>query len=141
MSTTHLDSQSANPAVELIRQCFEAYGRGDIPSFIAAVAEDCVWSGSMAPGVPYAGEFHGPAGAAKFFDAIGAHVEVQVFEMSRYVGDGEWVIAMGHWAGVVRKTGRRYESRLALAFQVRHGKIVRFTGYEDTGLITAALRG
>jgi ketosteroid isomerase-like protein len=141
MNATQVEQDAAHPAVELIRQCFDAYSRGDIPFFVAAVADECSWSGSMAPDVPYAGRFTGSAGAAKFFEAIGTHLEVKVFDVNHYVSEGEWVVAMGSWAGVVRKTGRSYDSRVALTFQVRNGRIIRFVGYEDTGLMAAAVRG
>lgn len=128
-----------NP-VEVIRQCFEAFKQGDIPFFVGAVAEGCPWSGSMAPDIPYAGQFAGPSGAAEFFDALGRNLDVTSLDIERYIGDGEHVVVIGGWSGVSRNTGRHYNSRLALYFQVRNGKIVRFVGHEDTALMAAAVR-
>ena len=95
----------------------------------------------MAPDIPYSGQFTGPTGATKFFEAMGSNVDVKAFDVERYIGEGEHVVAMGAWSGVSRKTGRGYSSRLALYFQVRSGKIVRFLGHEDTALMAAAVRG
>ena len=128
-------------AVTLIRSCLDAFNRGDIPTFLAAVADDCQWSGSAAPDLPYSGSFTGPGGAAKFLEAIGSNLDVTRFEFDRYVGDGDEVVALGRWGGTVKANGRPYDSRLALRFQVRDGKIARFVGYEDTALVASALRG
>lgn len=95
----------------------------------------------MSPDIPYSGRFTGPKGATKFFEAIGGNIDVKVFDIEHYIGDGEHVVAMGAWSGVARTTGRGFDSRLALYFQVRGGKIVRFLGHEDTGVTAAALRG
>src|SRR5262245_310467 len=127
-------------AVTLVRHCLDAFTRGDIPFFLSAIAEDCPWSWSMSAEIPYAGQFTGPAGAKAFMEAIGAHLDIKAFEFERFVGDGEHVVALGHWSGAARQTGREFDARLALYFQVRNGKIVRAMGHEDTAVTAAALR-
>src|SRR5438093_11734520 len=116
--------------VELVRQCLEAFKRGDIPLFLSVVAENCQWSGSTSPDIPYCGQFTGPQGAMKFFEAIGGNLDIKAFDIERYVGDGEHVVAIGTWSGLARKTGRHFTARLALYFQVRDGKIIRAMGHE-----------
>jgi ketosteroid isomerase-like protein len=127
-------------AVDLIRRCLDAFSAGDIPFFLSKVADDCTWSGSTSPEVPYAGQFTGPAGAGQFLDAIVGALDIKVFEFERLIGDGEHVVALGHWSGVARQTGRGFSARLALYFQVRDGRIVRTLGHEDTAVTAAALR-
>ena len=140
MSTVHAEPTTTS-AVETVRRGLEAFLKGDVPYILERIAEDCQWSGSMGPDVPFAGQFTGPQGALKFLEAIGANLEVKTFEFDRYVYDGEHVVALGHWSGVVRKNGKDYDARLALYFQVRNGKFLRFVGYEDTAILAAAVRG
>jgi hypothetical protein len=140
MSTVHSEPTAAS-AVETVRQGLEAFLKGNVPYILERVAEDCEWSGSMGPDVPFAGQFTGPQGALKFIEAIGANLDVRTFEFDRYVAEGEHVVALGHWSGVVRKNGKGYHARLALYFHVRHGKFLRFVGYEDTAVLSAAVRG
>lgn len=140
MSTVHAE-QTTTSSVETVRRGLEAFLKGDVPYILERIAEDCQWSGSMGPDVPYAGQFTGPQGALKFLEAIGANLDIQTFEFDRYVGDGEHVVALGRWSGIVRKNGKPYDSRLALAFQVRDGKFLSFVGYEDTAIMAAAVRG
>jgi len=140
MNTANAE-QTTTSSVETVRQGLDAFLKGDVPSILQLVAEDCPWSGSMGPDVPFAGQFTGPQGALKFLEAIGASLDIKAFEFDRYVGDGEHVVALGHWSGIVRANGKPYDARLALYFQVRDSQIVRFVGYEDTAILAAAVRG
>ena len=81
--------------VDIVRQCLDAFKRGDVPFFLAHVADDCQWSGSTSPDIPYTGQFTGPKGVTKFFDAIGGNLDIKVFDVERYVADGEHVVASG----------------------------------------------
>ena len=128
-------------AQKLVASVLDAYNRGDIAFIQARIAADCPWSGSLSPEVPYGGQFTGPAGAAKFFESIGTNIDVKIFEVERYVSEGEHVVALGNWSGVARKTGGSYSARFALYFQARGGKIIRFTGHEDTAVTAIAFRG
>jgi ketosteroid isomerase-like protein len=139
MSPVHAEQITTSP-VETVRRGLDAFLKGDVPYILERIAPDCQWSGSMGPDVPYAGQFTGPQGALKFLEAINANLDIKTFAFDRYVADGEHVVALGNWSGVVRKTGKSYDARLALYFQVREGKFLRFTGYEDTAILAAAVR-
>ncbi|MGH3693740.1 MAG: nuclear transport factor 2 family protein [Pseudonocardiaceae bacterium] len=114
---------------ELIKQTYEAFGRGDIPAVLDNVAEDVEWS---APGtLPQGGYFHGKSGVAEFFQGIGGAwqslgLDVEVVSEA----GGELVV------GIVRGDGTLYDGTensygAVHVFTVRAGKIARFREYTD----------
>ena len=128
-------------ARNLIESLVAAFKRGDIAFILAHVAEDCSpFRETRAPELPYAGEFRGRAGTAKFFDAMLGALEPNRLHIDRWVCEGEDVVAMGAWGGKARATGKLFESHLALYFRVRDGKVVEFRGHDDTAVAAAALR-
>jgi uncharacterized protein len=128
-------------AGKLIESLVAAFKRGDIAFIIAHVAEDCAPFREMqAPELPYAGEFKGRAGASAFFEAMLNVLEPNRLDIDRWVCEGEDVVAIGSWGGKARATGKSWESRIALYFRVRGGKIIDFRGHDDTAVTAAALR-
>ena len=50
-------------SADLVRSIYEAFGRGDVPGVLGAMAEDIEWH--EAEGMPYGGVHHGPNGVAQ----------------------------------------------------------------------------
>ena len=126
---------------KLIETLCNAFRRGDIAQIVAHFAEDCPLRETQAAELPYAGGYKGPAGAQKFFDAMLTALEPQRLDVDHWVCAGEDVVAIGSWGGKARRTGKRWDSDLALYFRVRDGKIIDFRGHDDTAVTAAALRG
>jgi ketosteroid isomerase-like protein len=129
-------------ARKLIESLVTAFNRGDVAFILAHVAEDCSpFRETRAPELPYAGEFKGRSGATAFFNAMLGVLEPNRLDIDRWVCEGEDVVAIGSWGGKARATAKSWESRLALYFRVRDGKIIDFRGHDDTAVTSAALRG
>jgi ketosteroid isomerase-like protein len=66
---------SSQTNLELVRSLYAAFGRGDIPAIIAALAGHATWTvHGPANLVPTFGTFHGPAGVTRFFGLVGEHL-------------------------------------------------------------------
>jgi uncharacterized protein len=129
-------------ARQLIEALVTAFNRGDVAFILAHVCEDCApFRETRAPELPYAGEFKGRAGATAFFDAMLGVLEPNRLDIDRWVSEGEDVVAIGAWGGKARATNKSWESRLALYFRVRDGRIIDFRGHDDNAVTAAALRG
>lgn len=130
-----MNQQNANIAV--IQKVYADFSRGDIESILNQLADDVVWEQPNQPAIPYGGKRHGRESVRQFFAAV-AEVEVREFAPVEYLASGDRVVAIGHWAGTVRRTGKSFRSAWAMAWTVTDGKIRRFTAYEDTAAIVAA---
>ena len=71
--------------LQTVRDCYEAFGRGDIPFILSCCADDIDWQSSDSPEIPYAGRYRGPAGVAEFFHTIVAALEVKSFQPSTFI--------------------------------------------------------
>ena len=127
-------------ARKLIESLVAAFNRGDIAYILEHFSEECPLRETQASELPYAGTFKGRSGAIKFFDAMLGVLEPQRLDIDLWVCEGEDVVAMGSWGGKARKTGKSWDSHLALYFRVRDGKVVDFRGHDDTAVTAAALR-
>lgn len=126
--------------LKTVQSIFEAFGRGDVPAVIGALAEDVRWTVPGPPTVPHFGERRGHQGALEFFAKLGEAVEFTEFEAREYVAQGDDVVVLGGERGRVRATGREFAQEWALVFTLRGGKVTRFRGYEDTAAVAEAFR-
>ncbi len=115
--------------VELIKQTYEAFGRGDIPAVLDNVAEDVQWS---APGtLPQGGQFQGRSGVREFFQGLGGAWQSLALYVETVSEAGEDLVV-----GIVRADGTLYDGSsnsygAVHVFTVRAGKIVHFREYTD----------
>ena len=126
--------------VKLIRDCFEAFGRGDAGFIVARVAKDVDWRHTGGSEIPYGGAYNGRDGVGDFFARIGAAVDVLTWEPQHVLPAGDEVVATGHWTGKAKPTGRTFAADWAMVFGVRNGEITSFRVVEDTAKVAAAFR-
>jgi hypothetical protein len=129
-----------NDNVKLIQDVYAAFGRGDIETITAKIADNADWRGPPNKDLPYSGTFKGPSGAAKFFDKIASSLRVTAWEPQAYVASGDEVMTTGSWSGVALATGKSFTSIWAMRFTVKGGKITYFQPYEDSATTLAAFR-
>jgi uncharacterized protein len=127
--------------IKTIRDCYEAFARGDIPFILGCCAADVDWQSSDSPEIPYSGRYRGPAGAAQFFQKIAAALDIKAFQPSTFMASGNEVMTTGSWSGIAKSTGKTFMAQWAMRFVFdRNGKVTLFRPYEDTAQIAAALR-
>jgi hypothetical protein len=134
-------SMSTSTPAETVKSMYAAFGRGDVPAILENVADDVEWRVPGPSGVPWFGARRGRDGAASFFQAIGASVEMRKFEPRSIVSEGDRVATTVQIEYVVRKTGRAVSQEMAHLWEFRGGKVARFTSFEDTAQIGAAVAG
>src|SRR6476659_24867 len=119
--------------VQVIRDVFDAFGRGDPASIVASVSPDVYWCHPGGPEVPYAGGYRGREGVSQFFARIGQSVEVTRWEPKHVLAAGrDEVVATGAWSGIAKPTGRTFASDWGMVFGLRDGRITSFRVVEDT---------
>jgi len=117
--------------VQIVKDAFAAFGRGDVQGLLALFAEDIEW---IIPGEgwPLAGTYRGHAGVADFFRKLSEMLEISIFELREFVARGDRVLVVGFSTGRVKATNRKSEGHWVIAFTVLNGKVTNVREYLDT---------
>lgn len=129
-----------NENVRTVEGIFESFGRGDVPSVLAALSEDVEWFIPGPAEVPYAGLRRGRDEVRQFFSALGGAVDFERFEPREYVVQNDVIAVVGFERGRVKATGKVFDNPWTMIFKLRGGRVTYFRGYEDTAAVAAAFR-
>jgi ketosteroid isomerase-like protein len=126
---------SEHENTKAVQEAYAAFGRGDVKDILSRLSDDIDWEGVVGagPNVPTRGHRRGHAQVEQFFKQLAESVDFKQFEPREFVAQGDKVVALGHYEGVAKKTGRAF-----MVFTVRGGKVSRFREYADVVAITAA---
>ena len=127
--------------IELVRQAYAAFGKGDVPGLLRLFAGDVVWHFPECAEIPWAGTFRGHEGVGQFFGTLAQTAHLEALEPRNFFAQGDKVVVLGHERLRIKSTNRSYESHWAHWFTVGGGKIAEFREYTDTAAIAGGLRG
>jgi ketosteroid isomerase-like protein len=128
-------------SLAIVQDAYAAFGRGDIPAILDALADDVAWELVGEEGAfPTFGKRRGKAGALAFFQALGGGQDFSVFSPDAFHVAGDTVFVQGHETFKVIATGKTVSTDWMHVFAVRDGKIAAFREFTDTGAILAAAR-
>lgn len=123
--------------VQIVRDGYADFLSGNIPGVLDRFAEEFTFTTPGAPEVPYAGTKRNRDELAAFFRDLNETVNITSFEPREYFANGDRVIAIGRYAGEVRRSGRSFDSGWAMAWTVRDGKVVAFEEFSDPSALKA----
>lgn len=131
-----------NENVQVVKDAYAAFQRGDMDALFALFAEDIRW---QTPGpqdvIPYAGERRGHEGLRQFFAQLEAAEEITSFEPREFIAQGDRVVALGRYAARLKSNGNTVDSEWVHVHTVRDGKIREFVEFYDTARVVEAYRG
>jgi ketosteroid isomerase-like protein len=125
--------------IDIAKSCYAAFGRGDIATILAAMADDIEWT-TPGDGIPTSGTRKGPAEVARFFEIVADTWNFTAFEPREYVASGDTVVAIGSYAAVALPTGRTAGSEWTMVWKFRDGKVAYFREYTDTEAMASAVK-
>lgn len=128
---------STQESVQVVKDGYAAFGRGDIAGLLALLAEDVEWHIPGA-GLPLAGTYRGHDGVAKFFQKLSEETEILDFQPREFVADGDRVLVVGSERVKVRATNRTVDLDWIMSFTMRNGKVTNFREYTDTKALADA---
>jgi predicted dehydrogenase/ketosteroid isomerase-like protein len=123
---------------ELVKSLYAAFGRGDIATIMAHIADDVVWVQEAPAEIPWAGAMFGPAEVKYFFDGLGRTCTDVMLDMTVFVEEGDKVASFGRFAATIN--GRRVATPVAHLFVIRDGKVVQYRNFTNTAAIITAHR-
>ena len=123
--------------LQLVKEGYAAFGRGDLPGLLSLLAEDVVWD-VPGEGLPIAGTYRGRDGVASFFEKLRQEADILEFQPREFLADGDRVLVVGWERMKVKATGRGAEIDWVMTFTLRNGKIAAFRQYTDTKAIADA---
>lgn len=126
--------------VNAVRGMYEAFGRGDIQTVIAALHPQVEWWEAenfiYADGNPYTGP---QAVLEGVFIPIAQEWDGFAVRPKEILDAGETVIGHGYYSGTYKKNGERVRAQFAHFFTFRDGKVAKFQQYTDTSQFLQAV--
>ena len=128
--------------VDLIRNLYVAFARGDGPTVIAGMDPAIVWS--EAENFPYADHnpYVGPAavGEGIFFRLATEWDNFQALP-AEFLGAGDTVVVLGRYQGTYKATGSPLDAQFAHIWRLRDAKVTAFNQYTDTAQAVRVVHG
>jgi uncharacterized protein len=135
-----MSTQVATANAVITREMFNSFLRGDIPSILRQLDENCEWNAMGAPLLPPAGKYIG-SGIGLFFTKLNEEFEFPTFDVQNiYEVNDTDVISTGRMVVRSRKTGKAAESPFMMLSRFRNGKTIYFQDYLDSAAIAQTLK-
>jgi hypothetical protein len=142
-STGRAGTTTGNAAT--VVELYDAFGRGDVPVFLARLADGVAWEDwrdnwAQRAGIPTMTRRTGPAEVADFFTIVGTWT-LHDFSVLDVIGDGSQVVAEVQVEFTLPNGGRFADEEVHLWTFDESGRVIRFRHYLDTAKHIAASHG
>jgi len=125
--------------LDVVRQGYEAFGRGDINALIQLLDEQVRWVSPGPPELATSGQRTGHQAVAEFFGTVNEVFDIQRFEPREFIAQGDRVVVLGSETARVRSTGTVVDLDWVHVFGLRNGKVTAFQEFFDTAAVVAAM--
>jgi ketosteroid isomerase-like protein len=124
---------------EIISGAYAAFARGDVPAVLGVFDPKIEWRD--ADGFPNGGTYIGSDAVLNgVFMPLVADWDGFTVAADELVSNGDRVIALGHYTGTNKKTGKSIDVPFAHAWRFKDGKATHFQQYTDTYLVQEAMK-
>lgn len=134
--------------ITVIQEIYAAFGRGDLDTILAAVADEPDWGFDVpehvpgAKAVPFLCNLTTKTDVAEiYFGSVVREMEFHAFVPRSFLADGDDVVTVIDLDFTVRSTGRRIQGQEVHHFTLTDGKIVRYRPFLDTATFIEAFGG
>ncbi len=131
-------SQQEN--LRIVKEIYDAVGRGDVTAILDRVCDDVDWSAEAASdAAPWYGRRTGKTGVASFFRDLAENIEITEFAPHSFAAGDDDVHLLVRWTFRSALTGRQASMTMHHYWRIRDGKIGHFRGSEDSEQTARAL--
>lgn len=122
---------------DTVRQFYELASKGESP--LELMREDIEWT-LLGPKehIPYVGTYVGKEGYMQWLQIFLANVEILEFPVHEIIEDGDMIVALGFEKIRVRSTGRECSYNWAHYWNLKDGKLAKYTEFIDTAAVMLA---
>ena len=136
--TPPADTGEADLAV--VQGMYDAFAVGDVPTVVAAMADDIVWNEAenfpYADGNPYVGS---QAIVEGVFGRIVTEWEYWGLDLQDTIQDGNRIAIFGRYNAKHNESGKTIRAQFVHVWEVVDGKAASFQQYADTAQVLAAM--
>jgi uncharacterized protein len=128
--------------VALLKNLYDAFGRGDIPTVLGAMSPDIRWhQAENNPYMPSGEAFVGPdAVLNNVFMRLGAEWDGFAVHPWSFHDAGESVVVEARYYGTFKATGKTMNAQVCHVWDLKDGKVSRFQQYVDTAKLNDVMR-
>ncbi len=133
----------SNENIEIVKKCYQAFGRGDIDTVVACMSDELTRFGfvtSAQTAVPWYLPLTKKSEVPRYFEALNGAVEHLKVEPFAFAAAGDYVYVSMKLEQKIRKTGRHIEHEAMHRIKFKGGKVVEWRALEDTATVDAAFR-
>jgi len=127
--------------VQMVRDLYDAFGQGDIPTVLGAMDGDTQWR--EAEGNPYqmSGEaWTGPEAILQnLFMKLGTEWDAFTVHPKDFHDAGDTVLVEGRYTGTYKATGKALDAQYCHVFRLRDGKLASFQQFVDTAQMQSVM--
>jgi ketosteroid isomerase-like protein len=128
-------------SLRVVREIYQAVGRGDVPAILARMAPAARWEfNAAARDVPWYAPATGPVEIQALLATFGGRTDIHAFEPVRFVAQGGDVFVEVHLAYTVKSTNRRVDETQLNWWSLSDGLVTRLRHFEDTAQVVEAWR-
>ena len=126
--------------IQVVKDAYAAFFRGDIAGVLALVAEDVDWQGVKGTEgvVPQAGARRGRSQVEEFFALLAGNTQFKTFEPKQFIASDDSVAVVGYYEATILTTGRHVASDWVMTFTIKDGKITQFREFTDSAAFARA---
>src|SRR5258706_5657604 len=117
--------------VQIIKDAYAAFGRGDIAAVLAATTDTTEWNLAE----PAGGVFRGHEALTSFFQGLSTYYETLAATPETYVADGDTVVVLALHHEKAKATGTSLDVPFAHAFTMKDGRVAKMVEYADTAAL------
>jgi hypothetical protein len=127
--------------VKLVKNVYDAFGRGDVPSVLGALSPDIKWyEAESNPYMPSGKAWVGPdAVMSNLFMRLGTEWDGFRVHPKLFHGANGGVIVEGRYTGTYKPTGKSIDVQVCHIWDVKDGKLTKFQQYVDTAKLQEAM--
>ena len=120
--------------VQFVKNVYDAFGRGDVPSVLGAMSPDIKWYlAESNPTRPSGEPSLGPdAVLNNVFMRLGTEWDGFTVHTRTFHAAVDSVIVEGRYTGTYKSTGKKGDVQVCHIWDVKDGKLTRFQQYVDT---------
>jgi ketosteroid isomerase-like protein len=128
--------------VKLLKNLYDAFGRGDIPAVLGLMSADIKWyEAENNPYMPSGEAWVGPDAVLKnLFMRIGAEWDGFTVHPKSFYDAGNSVIVEARYTGAYKATGKSMDAQVCHVWDAKDGKVTRFQQYVDTAQLRDVVR-